>query len=756
MATRKRRRPTLEELATECRLEEQQLEERNKREPRAEEEEEEDESEGEEEEEEGPTLEQLFQNGRVYQALKDSEASWDSLVKLPEGIVLGLGRELQPFVLRHRARGRTPSLTWLDHALLLLLLYSLACTLDELASRFRLKASTVEGAINRIRPLLLELLQARWWQADRRRPAPLMKEDALSPHAHVALLVDSASLEVYRPRTTSAEESKLYYDEKNRIHALKKEVAVMASPPHLALFAFPGAAGSRQDHSILKEHYAAYIPYLTKTAAEEALLQPVDGEEACWSALFGSRYAWCNALDTPGLRRVVLKKRSELRTNEGRLEDRELAAIHAPVECFFGRMHRLWALLRTPYPYDRSKFDTDIDLVILLTNEHVLGVQPLAEEDQRFYRAHLRARRAAAIERIAYVSRRHNKISSEERREDDATHKKASSPEGRPLPLFPKTMRDDPPGERPTFVLGLAAFTAATPPKPKVQFLEEEDDESAELQRREELDAFLALLQEDEQPQQQTATTATANSPLLKEPDFDFAKELEREEEYEKLRKGVDLEEAEEEEEEGNGKSGKGSFYNAMMDGVDLSFIEGQTDELSVFIRQTDRENRKLAVDAEWMQTVPEWIDYEIQSDMAFQRLQDEFDERSEKGESITAERVKKLHDDMEQVRKKLEEDFTDKAADRLYMESLARGELLPGIEEDLKFAQSVYGVTADDDDYDEDDDYDDEDEDDDYEDEDDEDYDDEDDYEDEEDEGDEDDDEENKRRNSATLKKNI
>jgi hypothetical protein len=57
----------------------------------------------------------------------------------------------------------------------------------------------------------------------------------LSKFAYIALLADSTSFEVFRPKGRF-EEQKHYYDGKNKMYAVKKEVAVMAHAPHYALF----------------------------------------------------------------------------------------------------------------------------------------------------------------------------------------------------------------------------------------------------------------------------------------------------------------------------------------------------------------------------------------------------------------------------------------------------------------------------------------------------------------------------------------
>ena len=109
------------------------------------------------------------------------------------------------------------------------------------------------------------------------------------------------------------------------IYALKKEVAVSASPPHYALLA---QVGSIHDYTTFKSNYECYSNYLLKTPEERNLI-PTDANEPSW-AILGDRGP---DLDTPDLRRVKMiknpnlklietpsLKRSEFRSNAG-LED---------------------------------------------------------------------------------------------------------------------------------------------------------------------------------------------------------------------------------------------------------------------------------------------------------------------------------------------------------------------------------------------------------------------------------------------------
>jgi len=124
------------------------------------------------------------------------------------------------------------------------------------------KKSTLEDTIQRIRPLLYVTLENKWL-SNLPRPKPLT-----GPLSHVALLLDSTTIEVYRP-TGRFEESKKYWDGHHGLYGLKKEVAIMAAKPHFALFIQKGR-GSIHDFEVLKETQASYHQYLRKTP-EEAL-----------------------------------------------------------------------------------------------------------------------------------------------------------------------------------------------------------------------------------------------------------------------------------------------------------------------------------------------------------------------------------------------------------------------------------------------------------------------------------------------------
>jgi len=90
--------------------------------------------------------------------------------------------------------GPLPKTTWLDHFLIIIMVYRLSCTLHDLSIRMKIKLPTLEEVINRARPVLNKTLKERWWK-ERPRPKPL--EETIFPHT--ALIIDSTSLQIFKP-----------------------------------------------------------------------------------------------------------------------------------------------------------------------------------------------------------------------------------------------------------------------------------------------------------------------------------------------------------------------------------------------------------------------------------------------------------------------------------------------------------------------------------------------------------------------------
>ena len=141
------------------------------------------------------------------------------------------------------------------------------------------------------------------------------------------------------------EEAKIYFDAKNGIYALKKEIAVSASPPHYALFFQEAQVGSIHDYTMFKYNYQCYLNYLLKTPDEKNLIHS-DANDPNW-AILGDRGYIGPDTDTPDLRRVKMVKNSSFQSEIDR--NAELGRIRVPIECWFGRLKKLWKFARETY-----------------------------------------------------------------------------------------------------------------------------------------------------------------------------------------------------------------------------------------------------------------------------------------------------------------------------------------------------------------------------------------------------------------------
>jgi hypothetical protein len=294
---------------------------------------------------------------------------------------------MQPFLASAVRRGPKPRSTWLDALLQYLIWLKLGLDYKRLAALLQLPVGRLTEDVKRVRPVLRETLEFEWWGGgSRMRPEPVPQ----SPWPQVALLIDSHSTEVFRPKTRFAE-GRLYYDGHNRIYAVKSEVAVRATPPHLCLFVSPHQPGSLHDYRIHREVYPRLLPFLTKTPAEHTAL-PLDQAAPAWSVMGDKGYVG-PATDTPGEVRVVPHRPAR---TEQELEFNQVLSSHrVPVEHFFGRVVRSFAVMRNVYRWDHEHFDDDFTVCCLLVNEMLSQADP-PPLDPDFYDLYLGRRASMA------------------------------------------------------------------------------------------------------------------------------------------------------------------------------------------------------------------------------------------------------------------------------------------------------------------------------------------------------------------------
>jgi len=276
---------------------------------------------------------------------------WTEATNFTEREVVRIFQDMQHKFGQHRSRGPNPAIDNLDSLLLLLHWLKTGSDFAQIATNSGYGECAVRTAILRAKDALLEFLKEKWWGV-KQRPVPLES----SPHPFIGLICDSTSTEVYRPMA-HFEEAKVLWDGKNKMYALKKEVCVMASVPHYALFTSSAFAGAEHDYSQFKKNFEQYAKYLKKLPQERHQL-PRDTSEASWAILCDSAYIG-DRDDTPGLRKVALKKRSQVLFPTDRQEQQDLARTRVPIECFFGRLKKLWGVLRAVYrwvPYIHDFF----------------------------------------------------------------------------------------------------------------------------------------------------------------------------------------------------------------------------------------------------------------------------------------------------------------------------------------------------------------------------------------------------------------
>jgi len=314
-----------------------------------------------------------------------------------------------PYHQQARRRGPQPKIGLADGWIVVLAFLKLGRDYAHIANYLKVAESTLHDTIHRMAPVILSTLESRWWEV-RRRPTPLPNTE----FSHIGLLVDSTSIQVLKPKGRYAD-AKSYFDGKNWIYALKKEVAVMATPPYYCLFVQDAYKGATHDYSIFKDNYHHYTQYLAKSP-DERRHHLTDLKDKRWAILADSGYTGPSE-DTPEVRRIVILKPTQRHTQIERTINEELSRLRAPVEQFFGRLTKLWGVVGGTYTLDHNSFDMYFNICTLLTNEHIRYHQ-LEEVDHEFYTQFLVHRRAQQENRrkrerehqVAYHKRKRERL----------------------------------------------------------------------------------------------------------------------------------------------------------------------------------------------------------------------------------------------------------------------------------------------------------------------------------------------------------
>lgn len=316
--------------------------------------------------------EEIEIEGRLWHQMRIDHRFMES-TNFTEAELQSIWYDMQSFIEEAKTRGPPPKVCHQDAFLCTLIWYKLGFNYDELATFTHLPTTTMRSAMNRIHSILLKTLEKRWEKKP--RPVPLTTTN----YPYIGLMVDTTSIEVFRP-VGRFEEAKIYWNTKHSMYSLKSEVAVMATPPHYALFVQKAQPGSIHDYTIFKQTADSYAAYLQKNTQEKQAI-PSDGSNNRW-AILGDRGYTGPERDTPTVRRLFIQRNAI--TQEQQSRNAELAAIRVVVEQWFGRLKKLWKFARTVYKLDHSEFDSHFLILSLLTNEHI-RVNNLTEEDRIYY-----------------------------------------------------------------------------------------------------------------------------------------------------------------------------------------------------------------------------------------------------------------------------------------------------------------------------------------------------------------------------------
>ncbi len=204
--------------------------------------------------------------GNIWEQVKEKQA-FPQTTNFTEHEVLDIVRTAEKYEQIKRTRGPKPKHGVAESILLLLAYY------DHIAAWFHVKSSTLADTLQRGREYLFPALVERWWKVKiRPRIVPEI------PHPEIALVGDIKSAEVFRPKG-HFNEAKTYWDGKNKIYALKKEVAVLRYPPHYAMFSLPSHVGGEHDYACHKQEYINYAEYLLKLPEDYLLIKLIQSGE---------------------------------------------------------------------------------------------------------------------------------------------------------------------------------------------------------------------------------------------------------------------------------------------------------------------------------------------------------------------------------------------------------------------------------------------------------------------------------------------
>jgi len=290
-------------------------------------------------------------------------------------------------------RGKAPKMSLHDSVFFLLSMYCCGTPISKLAASFRISIRNASNAVNRVRPLVSNVLVSRHQvMASQTRPQvqplPLSLRNVVGfDESQVVrdfgLAADCTPCRIPHP-CIGFEAAKGFYDVHHGMYADKIEVAVCTSPPYKAIFWSRLHRGSEPDISIHRSDSAVrYTEYLTMTQPERAAFGIAGNAPHFWALVLDAGYV--GSVTGVIYPRVVLQRPQSVQGARNTAVQNYYKLRRVVVEQFFGRMKKVFLLSGKPYTLDKSQHESDVFNMIMLTNEHI-GMSFLTADEGSFYR----------------------------------------------------------------------------------------------------------------------------------------------------------------------------------------------------------------------------------------------------------------------------------------------------------------------------------------------------------------------------------
>lgn len=173
-----------------------------------------------------------------------------------------------------------------------------------------------------------------------------------------------------------------------------------------------GFLGSRHDMAHFSAHYPVYNAYLRATEDDLRNLEQQDRFQT-WDLMADKGYQ--GATELVQTYRVITPTKGSNLPRATVARNRDIALLRVPVECFFGRMYKLYTMFSKTYTLSHEHFDMDFNNCAYLTN-YSMSATGVSNSDAEYYRGVLVQQRLNYAERVEKRKRENQEYRERKRR----------------------------------------------------------------------------------------------------------------------------------------------------------------------------------------------------------------------------------------------------------------------------------------------------------------------------------------------------